>query len=209
MVEGASHDARSFLHRNPFHLLGATLDSTRRDIAQLAEQKALLLPEDEVRRARAELTQPNRRLAAEVAWLPGASPEVVKQLVDYDRLDSDILRYAQVPALTQANAYAAMFEERLTRGNVADWAPYDLPALLPIIDRIDAVEVTALLNEHRGRSGFPEVNVPQVREALNGQRRHISLSVVACSTSSGSSRAMQCCSRRLTPAGSTLMWCMI
>ena len=60
--------------KNPFHILGATTRDNRHNIMELAEERSLLSDADECMEARSILTRPRRRIAAEVAWLPGIDP---------------------------------------------------------------------------------------------------------------------------------------
>ena len=60
------------LLQNPFYILTATTRDNRQTIMALAEKRALLLDPNECRQARADLTLPRKRLAAEIAWLPGS-----------------------------------------------------------------------------------------------------------------------------------------
>lgn len=59
------------LFKNPFHILGATPRDNRHRIMEIAEEKSLLSDADECMEARSILINPRRRIAAEVAWLPG------------------------------------------------------------------------------------------------------------------------------------------
>ena len=61
------------LLKNPFHILGATTRDNRHSIMELAEERSLLLDTDECMEARSILTNPRRRISAEVAWLPGTN----------------------------------------------------------------------------------------------------------------------------------------
>ena len=59
------------LLKNPFHILGATTRDNRHRIMELAEECSLLTDADECMEAQSILTNPRRRISAEVAWLPG------------------------------------------------------------------------------------------------------------------------------------------
>ncbi len=63
------------LLQNPFYLLTATQRDNRQKIIDLAEERSLLSDVDKCMAARAELTNPRKRISAEVAWLPGVAPE--------------------------------------------------------------------------------------------------------------------------------------
>ena len=69
------------LLRNPFYILKATQQDNRHRIIELAEEKILLSDADACITARTELTNPRKRVAAEMAWLPGASPERVYDML--------------------------------------------------------------------------------------------------------------------------------
>lgn len=63
------------LLQNPFYILAATTRDNHERIADLAEERSLLLDANECTAARLALTAPRKRLAAEVAWLPGHWPK--------------------------------------------------------------------------------------------------------------------------------------
>ena len=69
------------LLQNPFYILNATQQDNRQRIIALAEEQSLLSDADECMSARAELTNPRKRIAAEVAWMPGVSPERVYDIL--------------------------------------------------------------------------------------------------------------------------------
>lgn len=62
------------LFENPFHILGATPLDDIHKIGELAEERSLLSDVDECMNAKSILTNPRKRVAAEVAWLPGVNP---------------------------------------------------------------------------------------------------------------------------------------
>lgn len=72
---------------NPFFVLGATTRDDRRRIMGLAEEKSLLSKEEVAAEASSALTNPRKRLAAEVGWFPGMSPSRVSELLKL--LDKD------------------------------------------------------------------------------------------------------------------------
>ena len=63
------------LLQNPFHILGVTTRDNRHRIENLAEKRSLLSDADACMTARAELTNPRKRISAEMAWLPGVDPD--------------------------------------------------------------------------------------------------------------------------------------
>ena len=69
------------LLQNPFYILNATQRDNRHKIMELAEERSLLSDTDACMAARASLTNPRKRLSAEVAWLPGVVPERVYDIL--------------------------------------------------------------------------------------------------------------------------------
>ena len=69
------------LLQNPFYILNATQRDNRQRIMELAEARGLLSDVNECMAARAELTNPRKRISAEVAWLPGVATERVYDIL--------------------------------------------------------------------------------------------------------------------------------
>ena len=66
------------LLKNPFHILGATTQDHRHRIIELAEERSLLGDANECEESRSILITPSRRISAEVAWLPGVDPTLLR-----------------------------------------------------------------------------------------------------------------------------------
>lgn len=69
------------LLQNPFYILNATQRDNRLKIMELAEERSLLSDANECVAVRAELINPRKRLSAEVAWLPGVTPERIYDIL--------------------------------------------------------------------------------------------------------------------------------
>lgn len=69
------------LLQNPFYILYATQRDNRRRIMALAEERSLSSDADKCMAAQAKLTNPRKRISAEVAWLPGIVPERVYDML--------------------------------------------------------------------------------------------------------------------------------
>ncbi len=70
------------LHSSPFYVLGASVRDGRKRIVELADERSLVADADLCAKARGDLTNPRNRLAAEIAWLPGLSPNAAKVLIE-------------------------------------------------------------------------------------------------------------------------------
>ena len=62
------------LYDNPFHVLSATPRDNRQRIHDLADEQSLIGDHEKCSNARSDLTNPRKRLVAEVAWFPGVGP---------------------------------------------------------------------------------------------------------------------------------------
>ena len=63
------------LLQNSFYILNVTHRDNRQRIMEIAEERSLLSDGDACMTARAELTNPRKRISAEMAWLPGVDPD--------------------------------------------------------------------------------------------------------------------------------------
>ena len=169
------------LASNPFYTLGATAEDGRRRIAELAEEKSLVEDEASIREARSVLTNPRRRLAAEVGWLPGLGPERVAEAISVlEVYPEEIRRISNLPPLARANLLAdAMVRagSSLAGTDIAQW----ILELSETHERVDAEEIVALLNEARSTAGFAAINNQEsVEEELQGRRRHFRDAIKRC-----------------------------
>ena len=169
------------LAANPFHTLGATMEDGRRRIAELAEEQSLVGDETSIREARSVLTNPRKRLAAEVGWLPGLGAErVVETLSILEVNPADVRRVTDVPALARANLLADGLVRSGRSSVVEDIAEWIIE-LSQTHDRLNADEVIELLNEARTTAGFAAItNRESVEEELQSRRRHFRDAIKRC-----------------------------
>jgi molecular chaperone DnaK len=143
---------------NPFFILGVTTRDDRATIIERAEERALELDHAVCLKARADLTTPRTRLAAELAWLPGVSPRMAERLIA--SLNSNFLSFAEqaeLPDLARANLMASALE--LTDPAKADPSgiAHGMRNLGEVVDRLDPLAILRYVNEDRAVAGFPEV----------------------------------------------------
>ena len=161
------------LLKNPFFALGATLRDNKRRIMDLAEEKSLVSDEAAVRNARAMLSNPRRRLAAEIGWLPGVGPKRISKTISIlKREPAKIRRLRFLPSLARANLLADGLigvVEQLPKHQVARW----IVELADAHDKIEAERTVTLLNEERLVAGFPAISDPKIVNAeLQDRRQH-------------------------------------
>ncbi len=159
------------LHRNPFWLLGATTRDNRRRLVELAEERALERDAETCQKARADLTNPRRRLGAELAWLPGVSPAKAAQLAW--RLFSDPLSVraeSGIPPLAQANLLAGSLETALAQDNAEEIVRFVIE-VARLVDDLSVDDVMRDINEDRAVAGFPAIDAEDDVEAGLAERK--------------------------------------
>ena len=161
------------LTRNAFFTLDATMRDGPRRIHELAEEKALTFEESVVREASGTLTNPRKRLGAEIGWLPGMGPRRTAEALSV--LVSEPLSVrglSQIPSLAHTNLLADGLVEavvELDPEDVAEW----VIQLAATHEQVFADETSALLNEDRQVAGFPPISdLAEVESALQDRRRY-------------------------------------
>ncbi|MBG3112668.1 hypothetical protein I4658_12435 [Proteus mirabilis] len=160
------------LLQNPFHILNASPRDNRRRIMELADERSLLLDSSECMEACSELTNPRKRLSAEVAWLPGIGPKRAGELLSIiESSPTDLLAVGNLSSIARANLLAAGIA-RLPDHNADDVAEWILEISWAFED-LDADELSVIINEERVVSGFPEVSdLSAVEAEIQERRRH-------------------------------------
>jgi hypothetical protein len=160
------------LLQNPFYILKASPRDNRRRIMELADERSLLLDSSECMEARSELTNPRKRLSAEVAWLPGIGPKRAGELLSLiESSPTDLLAVDKLSAIARANLLAAGFVRLhdYNADNVAEW----ILEIAWVFEDIDPDELSVIINEERVVSGFPEVSdLSAVEAEIQERRRH-------------------------------------
>ena len=161
------------LTSNPFCVLGATPSDDHRRIMALANDRRLDGDEAAIREARSTLLTPRKRLAAEIAWLPGLDGEEIQQVLAAKDKHPDCGRWMiRLPVLARANLMADGLVEAdpatVSSLGLAVWIA-DLAARH---DRLRAEEVTTAVNEARMEASMPMASQQDVAEELRDRRNH-------------------------------------
>lgn len=163
----------TFLHSSPFHVLGASVRDGRKRIVELADERSLVADAELCAKARGDLTNPRNRLAAEIAWLPGLSPNAAKVLIESLPNHTEMLRrVASAPALAKANLMAAAIGFLDPATPSEEWRDW-IVTFAEAVDEIDPGDVMRTVNEDRSVSGFPEIRVLDLVEAELSERRRV------------------------------------
>jgi len=171
-MKAGANVIRTALHNNPFCILGVTTRDDRRRIVELAEEKSLTLDGDVCTKAKSDLITRNR-LAVEMAWLPGLSPNSARVLVDNLHSHIDLVKKATTaPALAKANLLAAAIELLDPEMDVDQWCDW-IVEFAYTVDMIEPEDVLREINEDRSVSGFHEVKgIEQIEVELRERQRY-------------------------------------
>ena len=158
------------LLQNPFYILTASPRDNRQRIMELADERSLLLDSSACAEARSTLTNPRKRLAAEVAWLPGIGPKLVKELLAIlESCPANLLAEDKLLPTARANVLAAAFA-RLPEYRSEDIVTWVL-ALAQSFENFDLEKLVMLINEERIVAGFPEITDSSAVETEIQERR--------------------------------------
>jgi len=158
------------LLQNPFHILTTNPRDNRRKIIELADEQSLLSDSNLCTQARSELTNPRKRLTAEVAWLPGLGPKRVSEvLATLENSPSDLLGVDKLTSIARANLLAAGLSRLIDHSpdDIAEW----ILEIAWAFEDVDPGELGVIVNEERVVSGFPEVTDLSALESEIQERR--------------------------------------
>jgi len=172
------------LFENPFYILGATTKSTKQDIVTLAENKTLEISAEVCSEARMVLTNPRKRLRAEMQWFTGLKTDQIQSLVSMiTRNKSDLIYWFLSENDKKANNEIFTGFSLLDKANLASFALDNLDVSLPIaldgaetiiqilassFEDLNATTIMNDINDCRAESDFPKVNdINLIEEEIN------------------------------------------
>lgn len=143
---------------NPFFVLGVTPESSRSEILAKAEEAALLDDPDRVSQCRATLTNPAKRLDAELRFLPGVRTDEIEAICS--ALKKDLASVVNWPAEDLSTSAKA-------------------PSLIPLIwdaaksfDQQTIEQIEAQINQSQTAARFPSVkDTARMSDILQDIRR--------------------------------------
>ena len=162
---------------NPFKLLGVLPTDGRREIVRQAEEKSLLLDAQKCSDARTTLTNPQRRINAEIHWFLDCQADEIKEIEEYISAElagntNGDFEWEKKSALTQLNIQLACIGAQ-NFGKLSS-AKFYILGISRLYESIDAEKVIQTINETRKQAGFPEVAKSQdIDAALNELRSEI------------------------------------
>lgn len=144
--------------QNPFHVLDVAPQDNRRRILEQADARSLFQDPDECRNAATILTNPRRRLYAEIAWLPCTRLNHVDDI--FELLHDYSFGAIELTPIAHSNLVAAKLQR------LPDYSSDDVASRIRQIARsfedIDGVQLRAVINAQRKVSHFPIVNLADI-----------------------------------------------
>lgn len=159
------------LLNDPFHILCASVREDKRSLVVRADYRASDIGDEACNSALAMLTSPNKRLAAEVAWLPGVEPMRALKLMEiFEAKPATVLLVDNISHLARANLIASALEcmHNLDVGELTTW----LLELAREFAAIDTDEVLAMINAAREEAAFTPVARPLLIAELERHREY-------------------------------------
>ena len=162
---------------NPFKLLEVSPTDNRREIVKQAEEKSLLLDPEKCAEARTTLTNPQRRIAAEVHWFLDCNAEQTEEIETFISDErsgnrSNEFSWDSYCPLTQLNIQLACLGAQ--DFSILAKARYFVLGLSRLFEAVNSDEVLQLINNKRRLAGFPEVsNRQDIDNALGEVRTEI------------------------------------
>jgi len=146
---------------HPFHVLGITAQSSRREILERVEALSIDLDPEKVSDYGRQVTHPVKRLDVEVSWFPGLAPSGIRRLIDIVTQDSMPPVECEeklwgVDCLWTFNALADWLAEHEDAGPAAwETAIHRLSAMF---QSIRTGELMDALNADRSAAGMPQIS---------------------------------------------------
>ena len=162
---------------NPFYILHMSLEDTRDAILEKADDMCFDEPEreDVIEQAKGVLLNPQRRIRAELGWLPEVSTTVIEAKIQagFRFAESDIWG---LNPLARLNILLA---------NMEDYSGKVLADCILKLDELYATininELWKLLNKERKRAGFPAIQEPELlKEPWQEMQAEIKHGIQAC-----------------------------
>lgn len=143
--------------RNPFYVLSASPLDSRATIKASFDALSLKVDQNWLQEAQSALTNPRKRLAAELSWLPGVDPRLYPELLKKTQLSApELLVESDLPPLARANLLTSALQGMIQRDapNVALW----VLQIARDFEKIDAQALLETVNAGRKAARFALVS---------------------------------------------------
>lgn len=166
----------NLISRNPFAILGVSTRDDRNRIMEAAEECSLLFDPDACQQARAALTNPRRRLDAELAWFPGVAPGTANKASTANSVEQ--VEQLSLSGIAKANALLIASSTAQPEG-VMPLRDF-VAAMATAVDSIQLDQALREINEDRDVAGFPPfTNMDTAEDVLRERQQAWRRGVIA------------------------------
>ena len=151
------------LKDNPFYILDVPLSANRRRIAEATEEMGFMLGTDVCSEAQSILTNPTKRLQAELDWFPETDSEAISTIRDSISNDQPINGYMFL-GCSKLNALIHNFG--ITSYSTIYELGFDLVAIDKQYTATVVSSLTSSINTERDKAGFATVTENDVQDNL-------------------------------------------
>lgn len=158
---------------NPFNILHVSMRDSQDKILDKVEDLSLTLDEALCSQASAILTNPTKRLEAEVSWFPGYTPKKIKEAFEDAKSTPDefIDNLSEELSYADVNAEILAFLNISYRTLLKDY----LVKIASDLEKIDVGELFNELNKARNVAGIPAIpNIDLLETAVQNRQKELS-----------------------------------
>ena len=149
------------IKENPFFILDVSLSANRRRIAEATEEMGFMLGQDKCSEAQSILTNPQKRLSAELDWFPGTSDEEIRKIRDFIT-NGQLINADELSGYSKLNALIYNFS--LIKHSDINELGFDIVAIDEQYTGIDLQDIASAINRDRDKAGFPSASVDEIQE---------------------------------------------
>ena len=159
-----------YLIENPFYLLKASPKDNRKKLLELADAAAFDMDSIKANESRSILSNPRKRLEAEISFFPGNTGMGKKIFSSFRSKKYDLTNMKNEWKLNSLS-YANLIANLIDKNNSDFENIYLIRLLIKTFNEFDLSEIKFLINEDRSTSGFPEVeNNKDIEDQINSRK---------------------------------------
>ncbi len=159
-----------YLIENPFYLLKASPKDNRKKLLELADEAAFDMDSIKANESRSILSNPRKRLEAEISFFPGNTSMGKKIFSSFRSKKYDLTNMKNVWKLNSLS-YANLIANLINKNNSDFENIYLIRLLIKTFNEFNLSEIKSLINEDRSTSGFPEVeNNKDIEDQINSRK---------------------------------------
>lgn len=157
------------LRDNPFYVLNVPMSASRREIAAKTEEQSFLFDPDVCNEAQACLTNPAKRVTAEIGWFPGESEDTITAVRESIDRDQDV----DASSLGINGKLNSILDSFTRHKQDAETLMENINTIDVYFDINDAESLLNDINGERRKAGIAETDLASVQQGLLQSRENI------------------------------------